>query len=338
VKKRVCFFSRTTRAQLQREQYSVLDLRILGELGYEVVIATSLREVPMDCDLYYAWWAAGSVLPLLKSVAARRPIVVVAGGNDSMLYRDSVTGQGHGYLGSAWYKRLASRLSLRFGTLVLVASRFMVDDAIRLGARDPVVVHNAVDTDLFRSGQAPREFVSTIFNLERDVVAIKRGEVFLRSVPLIEQQCPGQRYVVIGRAGNEVERLQKLVRDLNVADRVTFTGAIDNRKVVDWMQRSRVYVQPSDTETFGLSIAEAMSCETPVVVSRRGAIPEVVSDAGRYVDHNDARSVASGVVEVLMKTEADRAALGRAARERIVTHFSYEHRRAALEGLLKRFA
>jgi glycosyltransferase involved in cell wall biosynthesis len=333
--KTACFFSHENRAQLQKEQYSIQDIRILHELGYQVTVATSFNEIPWGCDLYFSWWASGSILPLIKARHSRKPIIVVAGGNDSMFYRDSVSGIPQGYLATPWYKKLAARLSLRFGTIVLVVSRFMVADVRTLGACEPIVVPNSVDTNVFRPSDDHRLHVTTIFNLDDNVVRLKRGEVFLRSVPIVLATYPQQTFAVIGRKGNAFERLFRLASDLGIQGSVDFVGGIENSDVVRWLQRSKVYVQISDTETFGVAIAEAMSSATPVVVSDRGAVPELVGIHGVFVDHNDPQSVAAGIAGLLAKTEQERHAAGMEARARIIEHYSYEKRRSAIQRVIE---
>lgn len=332
--KTACFFSHEDRAQLQKEQYSVQDIRILSDLGFKVTIATTFNEIPWNCDLYFSWWTSGSVLPLIKARLLRKPIMVVAGGNDSMFYRDSLSGVPRGYLAAPWYKKLATRLSLRFATATIVVSRHMVDDAKRLGAREPVVVPNSIDTRAFRPSEEQKQYVTTIFNLYPGVVELKRGEIFLRSIPFVLESYPDQTFVVIGEKGQEYQRLQVLCSRLEIADRVRFIGSIHNLEVATWLQRSRVHVQISDTETFGVALAEAMSTGTPVVVSRRGAIPDLVGDHGVFVDHNSPQSVAAGIVSLLAKTDEERRTLGEALRSRIVEHFSYEKRREAIQRII----
>jgi len=333
--KTACFFSHVPRPQLQKEQYSIQDIRILRDLGYDVTVATSYRGVPWHCDLYFSWWASGSVLPLIKARLSRRPIIVVAGGNDSMFFRDSVSGTPYGYLATPWYKKLAARLSLRFGTVILVVSRFMVGDVSRLGAHQPIIVANSVDTDAFCPSTRPRSFVTSMFTLDDQVVAIKRGEIFIRCIPFVLATYPDQRFVVIGEKGNAFRRLNDLAAELGIQRNIEFLGSIDNAEVAGWLQASEVYVQISDTETFGVAIAEAMSTGTPVVVTRRGGVPELVEDCGVYVDHNDPRSVAAGIVEVLAMPRDERDRIGLAARARILEHFSYERRKAAVARVIQ---
>lgn len=330
-----CFFSHVSKAQLQREHYSIQDIKILNELGFSVTIATRFREIPWGCDLYFAWWASGSILPLIKARLSRKPIIVVAGGQETMLSRDSMTNEPIGYLAAPWYKKLAARICLRYSTKLLVVSGYMVKDAKTLGAINPVVVYNCIDTKTFNLSNFSRKFITTIFNSDEDVVRIKRGEIFIRSVPIILRDFPEQKFVIIGKRGNAYQRLQKLILDLGIEKNIEFIGSINNSEMPEWLQRSKACVQISDTETFGVSIAEAMSCGTPVVVSRRGALPEVAGECGIYVDHNDPKSVADGIINLLRKGEAGRQEVGLKARSRIIENFSYERRKRSLQQIIK---
>ncbi len=331
---RACFFSRVSFECLQREQYSLQDIGILRDLGFDVTIANSLRQVPFGCDLYFSWWASGSILPLVKALASRKPIIIVAGGNEATFYRDSVSRAPAGYLATPWYKKVATRLCLRLATRVLTVSHFMVKDVMALGAVNPLVVHNSVDTRRFSLSQVPRDHVTTIVNLEKGATRIKRAEVFIRSIPEVVKSFPEQKFAIIGDRKDEYERVKALAESLGIGSHLAFVGSVNNTEVATWLQRSKAYVQISDTETFGVAIAEAMSCGTPVVVSRRGAIPEVVGECGVYVDQNDPQSVAAGIVSVLRKGEEELRALGRMARRRVEEHFSYDGRKARIRDII----
>jgi glycosyltransferase involved in cell wall biosynthesis len=69
-------------------------------------------------------------------------------------------------------------------------------------------------------------------------------------------------------------------------------------------------VQPSLEEGFGLPALEAMACGAPVIASRRGALPEVVAEAGLLVDPEDERALAAALARVLGSPE-ERAAIAR---------------------------
>ncbi len=332
--KKVCFFSNECLEQLQKEQYSIQDITILNELGYDVIITTSFSEIPLGCDLYFSWWASGSIFPLVKARLSGKPIIVVAGGNEAMFYRDSVSKQPLGYLATPWYKKLATRLCLRFADKVLAVSHFMVKDITTLGAKTPIVVHNSINTNTFNISTDPRLYVTSIFNLDENVVKIKRGEIFIRSIPSVLRDFPDQKFVIIGGKNNAYHRLTQLTVELGIKNNIELIGSIDNLAVAKWLQVSKVYVQISDTETFGVAVAEAMSCGTPVVVSKRGALPEVVGDCGVYVDHNDPESVAAGIINLLKNSEEELHEFSLKARKRIVDNYSYGNRKTKIQQII----
>lgn len=330
-----CFFSHVEKEQLQKEHWNKKDIQILNELGFHVTIATNFREIPWGYDLYFSWWTSGSILPFIKAALFMKPIVVVAGGHDSILNYDSADGLPFGYLATSWYKKLATRICLRYATVVLVVSKYMVNHVRRLGASNPVVVYNCIDTKTFKPGGYTKIFITTIFNSEKNAVKIKRGKVFIQSIPLILKEFPKQKFMVIGKKGNAYKQLQQLVLDLCIAENIEFIGPIDNSQIPKYLQKSRLYVQISESETFGIAIAEAMSCGIPVVVSKQAAIPEIVGNCGIYVDHNDPKSIAAAIINLLRKGGSERKEIGLKARLRIIKNFSYEKRKRLIKQIIK---
>ena len=332
--KSVCFFANQYKKQRFCEQYILQDINILKDLGFSVNIASSFNEVPLGSDLYFSWWASGSILPLIKARLSNKKIIIVAGGNEAMLYRDSLSDEPLGYLATPWYKKIATRLTLKFGTAILVVSKFMVPDVVKLGAISPIVVYNSVNTNDFTlDPSVEREWVTSIFSLSESVVLNKRGEFFVRSIPHVLKEFPHQKFAVIGELSDAYERLQQLADDLGISRSLKFIGSISNSAVIKWMQASKVYVQISDTETFGVAVAEAMGCGTPVVVSKRGALPELVDNLGTYVNHNDPVSVAEGILLLLKKPKDEILELGTRSRQRIIENFSYEARRTMIKNI-----
>jgi len=103
-----------------------------------------------------------------------------------------------------------------------------------------------------------------------------------------------------------------------------------------------IYVHPAGHESFGISIAEAMSCglpvittRIPVITTRRGAIPEVVGDARLYVPFNDESSLAEAIL-TLLNNEELRKELSIKARERAVKMFDVSIRAEKLKKLIDR--
>lgn len=333
--KKICFFTTVPREILQFESYTQSDIRILKELGFEVVVCNTFSQIPWNCDLYFSWWASGSILPLIISKLSFKPIITIAGGNEAALYKDSISAIPYGYLNNNIWKQLATKIVLKLSNKLLVVSNFMLDGVMKIGAKNPIVVHNCVDTNLFIKSGIKNNFITSIFNLEKNTVILKRGENFIRSIPLVLKYFPNQNFLIIGRKNNDYNRLYKLVLDLKIEKNITFIDQIPNNEVQNLLASSILYVQISDTETFGVAIAEAMSCEVPVLVSNRGAIPEVVGENGIYVDNNNIENIAKGIIRFLKLDEKSKKDIGKKLRVRICENFSYEIRKQKIFEIIK---
>jgi glycosyltransferase involved in cell wall biosynthesis len=332
---RASFFSTAPLEQLKREQYSISDIKILNELGFKVSIANRYKDIPPKYDLYFSWWASGSIFPLIMAKLNDKPNIVVAGGNEATFYRDSVTRQPLGYLNMPFYKKFATRIVLKYSTAITVVSQQMIPHVkILSGGRTPIVVPNCVDTAAFLPGNEFREYVTTILRIDEEPLRLKRGEIFIKAIPYILRRYPQQKFLVIGHKGNAYHRIKDLIKEIGVSNSVEFTGAISNDRVINYLQRSKVYLQLSDTETFGVAVAEAMSTETPVIVSAQGALPEITKGCALITNHNSIESVANSVLKILDMSDKSRNKLGERGREIILSNYSYEIRKENIRKII----
>jgi len=105
---------------------------------------------------------------------------------------------------------------------------------------------------------------------------------------------------------------------------------ITREELIHLHSHAAVFVCPSIYEPFGLVILEAMACETPVVASRVGGIPEIVveGETGYLVDLDPAdldgfTSGLAGRMERLLDDPTTAARMGKAGRERVLRHFGW---------------
>jgi glycosyltransferase involved in cell wall biosynthesis len=96
--------------------------------------------------------------------------------------------------------------------------------------------------------------------------------------------------------------------------RVLWLGLVPDPELAKLMAHAAAFCHPAFTESFGLSVLEAMACGAPVVVSNRGSLPEVVEDAGILCEPT-ADSVA-GSLERVLSDQALAGELRKAARRR----------------------
>ena len=127
-------------------------------------------------------------------------------------------------------------------------------------------------------------------------------------------------------------RTEKLIDKLSIGDSVRFVHGISDAGLVDLMGSAEVACVPSLYEGFSLPTAELMACETPLVVSRAGAIPEVVGPDGICADlvtPGDVFELEAAIAALLDDPER-RAEMGRAGRRRVQELFSWRAVAAAV--------
>jgi glycosyltransferase involved in cell wall biosynthesis len=113
---------------------------------------------------------------------------------------------------------------------------------------------------------------------------------------------------------------------------LTYLGFLDDEELLAEYRQATVYAQLSMHEGFGVALAEAMACECVPVVTRSGSIPEVVGDAGIYVDDTAPATVSAAVSQIL---NSDTRAMGRRARERVLDLFPIAKRREGLRRVVE---
>ncbi len=128
--------------------------------------------------------------------------------------------------------------------------------------------------------------------------------------------------VTAPKAGGKTE---KLIDKLSINDHVRFVSGISDAELVDLMGSAEIACVPSLYEGFSLPTAELMACATPLVVSRAGAIPEVVGPDGyaaELVTPGDVGELAAAIGSLLDDPER-RARLGANGRKRVDELFSW---------------
>jgi glycosyltransferase involved in cell wall biosynthesis len=140
----------------------------------------------------------------------------------------------------------------------------------------------------------------------------KNLSALLRAFALLVNKKRQARLVVAGRLPGRDSPLfpdpRRLVRELGVGERVTFTGWVPEGDKPALLSGATAFVFPSLYEGFGLPPLEAMACGTPVIASNHSSLPEVVGEGGILVEPADVEALAEAM-GVLWIDDALRAEL-----------------------------
>jgi glycosyltransferase involved in cell wall biosynthesis len=161
---------------------------------------------------------------------------------------------------------------------------------------------------------------------------LKRIDLLLETVARIR---PQKKFKLLMLAGGSFAPFTKEVRRLKIQDRVIVRENVSD--IEDYLQAADLGLFTSDTESFCLSILEAMCFACPSVATAVGGIPEVIADnvTGRLAPAGNADALARAV-ERLIQDPAQRRALGQAAQIRARENFSAAKIVPAYEQLYRR--
>ena len=279
--------------------------------------ALALR-LARGCDVVHAHLGDDyAVVPLglAAAAAAGRPLVITV--HSSVVHTFEVTG-----LRSFALKRLGSRLE-RLGERRAAAVIALTDRTARLLAADGVprdrvhVIPSGVRPSRF-SGPAPER----VRGARRRVLYLGRLHVqkSVETLVCAAAALPPDVEVVLAGDGPERTRLESLARRMGLQDRVRFLGFVPPDEVPALLPTADVFVLPSRYEELGSVLLEAMACGLPIVATRTGGVPSVITDgvAGLLVPPGQPDPMAAALRQVLDDDRlADRLRAGaRAASQR----------------------
>ncbi|NJN62886.1 MAG: glycosyltransferase family 4 protein [Coleofasciculaceae cyanobacterium RL_1_1] len=150
----------------------------------------------------------------------------------------------------------------------------------------------------------------------------KGVDVTIRALPEIIQAVPQVKYLIVGR-GDDRPRLEALVAQLGLQDRVVFAGFVDDHELPDHYRVADLYSMPS-REGFGIVYLEAMATGVPVIAGNDDGSADPLMDGklGWPVPYRDHHATAQACIEALTGQDprSDRSWL----RQEVLAHFGKE--------------
>lgn len=236
-----------------------------------------------------------------------------------------------------WLSRFAYALErrlARFADLIIANSYAGKRHAVANGFPECkiVVIPNGIDTEYFRLDREGRRQVRSAWGLGDDEILVglvarldpmKDYPTFLEAASRIARERHDVRFVCVGDGPVAyTEALKQQAAALGLTKRLIWAGACDNMPAV----YSALDLSSSSSlgEGFSNTIAEAMACGVPCVVTDVGDAKQIVGDTGFVVEPGNPAALASAWQVVLEAEGADKARRGQMARERVIEHFSLE--------------
>lgn len=232
------------------------------------------------------------------------------------------SGVGHDTTGLAKVKRLIERqflLGFDYDHVISVNEEHV--PLLERSQSNVSCIPNGVDLDRFDVDEP--QVAGRIVFLGR-LAPKKRVSDLIRAFERIASEYPDAELVVVGE-GPLGEELRDLAAELGVADRVTFTGRVEESEIPRYYASAELFVLPSVWEGHPLTLLEAWAAGRPVIASDVEGIAEFVDhrETGYLVEPRDPEGLADALRYAFDHPEETRT-WGEAARRRAEREFSWE--------------
>jgi spore coat protein SA len=244
---------------------------------------------------------------------------------------------------------------MRSTDLVLGSSSYIVEKVrqrLPQYAQICQTVYNGVDTDLFNTtsedAEPPPDSSEQRVLFVGRVSPEKGVHVLIQAFQRVVESFPQAHLDIVGPVGalplefivglsddpkvagladlyhEEYGVLLQRLASGPLADRVHFWGGMPQEMIRKHYQATNVLVNPSFSESFGMSLVEAMASYKPVIAARVGGMVEVVDEGktGLLVESGDVEGLAQAICRLLAEPERAKA-IGTAGRQRVLDHFSW---------------
>ena len=267
----------------------------LGIIIFWIRILFALKKIKPD--IVHAQNLEMGVGGILAKFFLKKPYVVYGRGTD--VY-------------SPWlFKNTISKIIIKNAGAVIALTEDMKQKMNKIYKRDIIVIPNGLD--ILKFNNLLKENIRKLMKISNDekiiifvgrLHPVKGIEYLIKALELIRQKNAKTKLIIVGD-GEEMERLEKLVKELNLTNNVMFVGRISNEDIPKYMTLSDVLVLPSLKEGFPITLLEAMASGLPIIATNVGGVPEIIKNGenGFLVEPKNPEAIAEKVLLLFENNE-----------------------------------
>jgi glycosyltransferase involved in cell wall biosynthesis len=164
----------------------------------------------------------------------------------------------------------------------------------------------------------PRPYILFVGTLEPRKNIVSLLEAYRRI-----SESRDELLVIVGKKGWFYESIFTKVKELELNERVRFTGFVSEEEKFALIRHCRIFIYPSLYEGFGLPVLEALSMGIPTITSNISSMPEVAGDAALLTDPGNIAAIAGAMLRLLNDPEKRLELSVKAVRQ--ASRFSWEN-------------
>lgn len=142
-----------------------------------------------------------------------------------------------------------------------------------------VSIPNMVDTDFFKPSELPKPQKPFRYFSLANLIPLKGMDKLIEAFASLNTLQPGAFSLTIGGDGSERNKLEQMVAEMKLNDKVTFVGKLNRSQVLEHMQQAHAFVLASHFEAFGVVFIEALACGLPLIATRAGGPESIIRES-----------------------------------------------------------
>lgn len=296
-KLKIVFYCNDTLDNIRSMEYYNQDILALIKSGNEVKICNKYRDIPFDFDVIFIWWWTYALYPVLLAKILKKKSIITGVFN----FRSVEYITNSGFHARPFHQRLLIKIALLMTDVNLFVSKIEYDEIPSFFKLKKVYYFPCAIADLYfqNSGDSTRDGLLNIAWSGKD--NLKRKGVFdiLEAIKILKDRGINTNCNLAGRPGDGYSALLKQISYLGLEENVTILGEVSLEKKLSLFARTKIYLQPSYFEGFGLATAEALASGCCIIACDVGEVKNVLGDAAFYVKPGDHLELADTIQKVL---------------------------------------
>jgi L-malate glycosyltransferase len=165
-----------------------------------------------------------------------------------------------------------------------------------------VVIPNGINLQAFNDFKKQRDDKKILLGMQSRLIPIKDHITLINAFAiLLKKNLKQQLLLMIAGEGEYKETLEKLAAVLNIADKVIFTGMLEEKELVSFLNNLDIYIHATLGETMSTALMQAMACAKPIIASDVPGINNMVENnvTGLLVPVQNADALAAAVLKLI---------------------------------------
>jgi len=309
------------------------DISILQNLGFKVTLSNSFKDFfkfwQYDIAFIY-FWTKGLVPAFISKIFNKK--VIFTGGIDNIDREFNKS--------ELRYKirKNIFRLCTLFSNANIIVSMSDLKNIKKTGykIKNLYLLPHVIDFERYAYDNTPKKnIISTVVWMENKGNVTRKGVDKLlyvfREYLNLKQDLTIQ---IIGTIGEGTDYLRSIAKELNIENRIIFTGRINEENKIKYLKESKYYFQLSEYEGFGIAAIEALASGNIVIHSGKGGLADTIGSFGIIVENvEDYKNIALKLDEINRNYEKYFDLISRGIKH-VKDNFSYNIRKEKINNLM----